>query len=504
MFLSFLGMASPSGDQVSGSKGTHINEPPSPEPTLMAWYHSFKSDQRHYITSKIGPILSLLRVQFHWELIRALHYFWDPNLVAFSFGPHVMCPTIEEYTQLLRAPECSEDITTPDLKIGPAHIFHELLGVRQSEVNKALNVCGGEAIQFKTLVSWFASPSSYYEKRTIFIGHHENWKQNRVTVFLIATFATVLFPIGALNIHFRVAELTSQFLSGRSYIPALLAEQSRSLTFLKGRKRGNLKTNAALLVVWFVSHTSSLGTLLPRKQSSRDLVDAFNDRFSFPIKVDLHRWVETLQAVNPKELLWVANWNHSSHIILECRDFPAVPLIGIFGCTGYFPACVIRQHGAVQNISPHPSLEPVTLDLQKPDETTKCRLRSIKALWDTRILKQVVDVGEMEGRFGVYRGDMHFVTDLLHRSGRSKYQAPNNIQPAPQVPDPESQAQIDTIRAGHELTYRSMKRRVESAESKYERSQQDLRANRLRARNAEKRVRELEANIVSSEARRDP
>ena len=52
-----------------------------------------------------------------------------------------------------------------------------------------------------------------------------------------------------------------------------------------------------------------------------------------------------------------------------------------------------------------------------------------------------------------------------------------------------------------------MKCRVEFAESKYVRSQQDLRANRLRARNAEKRVKELEADIVereSSEAREDP
>ena len=223
--------------------------------------------------------------------------------MAFSFGPHVLCPIIEEYTQLLRAPDCSEGVTIPDLKVGPAHMFQELLGVRQSEINKVLNVCGGEAVQFKTLVSWFASPSTYYEKRAIFIGSHESWKRNRVTAFVIATFATVLFPIGALNIHFRVAELTSQFLSGRSYVPALLAEQSRSLTFLKGRKHGNLKTNAALLVVWFVSHTKSFGTLLPRKQSSRDLVEAFNDRFKLPVKVDLHRWVETLQAVDPKELL---------------------------------------------------------------------------------------------------------------------------------------------------------------------------------------------------------
>ena len=116
-------------------------------------------------------------------------------------------------------------------------------------------------------------------------------------------------------------------------------------------------------------------------------------------------------------------------------------------------------------------------------------------------------MGEMKGPFGVYRGDMQFVTDLLHRSGQSKCQAPDNVQPAPQVPDPEIQAQIDTIRAGHELTHCSMKRQVEFAENKYVRSQQDLRANCLRARNAEKRVKELKVEIVereSSKARGDP
>ena len=73
-----------------------------------------------------------------------------------------------------------------------------------------------------------------------------------------------------------------------------------------------------------------------------------------------------------------------------------MPLIGIFGCTGYFPACVIRQFGAVQNIAPRPSLDSVTLDLLKPDETIKSKLKSIQALWDTRVLKQIIDVGEME------------------------------------------------------------------------------------------------------------
>ena len=201
--------------------------------------------------------------------------------MAFSFGPHVLCPTIEEYTQLLRAPDCSQGIIVPNVEVNPAYTFNILLGVKKSEI--ILDACDNRGIKLATLVSWFGSPSAYQEKRAIFIGDHETWKRNQITAFILAAFATILFPTGTLHIHSRVAQLMSQFLLSRSYIPALLAEQFRLLTFLKNKKRGSLKANAAILVVWFVSHTGSFGAVLPRKQSSRDLVDAFNDRFKLPV-----------------------------------------------------------------------------------------------------------------------------------------------------------------------------------------------------------------------------
>ena len=104
----------------------------------------------------------------------------------------------------------------------------------------------------------------------------------------------------------------------------------------------------------------------------------------------------------------------------------------------------------------------------KPDETIKSKLKSVQALWETRVLKQVIDVGEMEGRFGDHRGDMQFVADLLHRSGQSEYRALTNTQPALQVPDPESQAQIAALRASHELTYHVMERQAKTIGKKYE------------------------------------
>ena len=140
--------------------------------------------------------------------------------------------------------------------------------------------------------------------------------------------------------------------------------------------------------------------------------------------------------------------------------------------------------------------------MQKPDETVKSKLKGIRALWDTRILKQVVDVGEMERRCGDHRGDMQFITDLLHKSEQLIYRAPDNIQLVPQVPNPECQAQIDSMRASHELIYRSMERQVKTIENKYGESKKELRASRLRARNAEKQARKLEAEISRMRSKR--
>ena len=149
MTNSFDGQASP-------IKEVHISKFISPEPTLTDWYRTFRPDHQSYITFKIGPILSLLKVQFHWDLVRALRCFWDPALMAFSFGPHVLCPTIEEYTQLLRAPDCSQGIVIPDVEVNPAYIFNILLGVKKSEL--VLDACDNRGIKFATLVSWFGSP----------------------------------------------------------------------------------------------------------------------------------------------------------------------------------------------------------------------------------------------------------------------------------------------------------------------------------------------------------
>ena len=72
-------------------------------------------------------------------------------------------------------------------------------------------------------------------------------------------FGMILFPNGDLNIHLWVIELVSQYKEGKSYAPALLAKQIRSLNHLKKKGRGKFKSNLGLLTVWFISHLADYG-----------------------------------------------------------------------------------------------------------------------------------------------------------------------------------------------------------------------------------------------------
>ena len=91
--------------------------------------------------------------------------------------------------------------------------------------------------------------------------------------------------------------------------------------------------------------------------------------------------------MTPEAFIWKARWFKCPATILGCKDYPAGPLIGITGYTGYYPAGVVRQYGMLQDIMIKPKLGRATLDyldLKKVHATIKARVRQINALWDAR------------------------------------------------------------------------------------------------------------------------
>ena len=58
-------------------------------------------------------------------------------------------------------------------------------------------------------MDWFGTPEDFKEKRDLFCVPSDIWEENRVNAYIVAAFATLLFPHGDLFIHYRVVELVA-------------------------------------------------------------------------------------------------------------------------------------------------------------------------------------------------------------------------------------------------------------------------------------------------------
>ena len=73
-----------------------------------------------------------------------------------------------------------------------------------------------------------------------------------------------------------------------------------------------------------------------------NLIEAFAERIYIEDSSPIHYWIALMEDMPPKEMIWIVRWFKCQAAITGCKEYPAVPLIGITGCIGYYPACVLR------------------------------------------------------------------------------------------------------------------------------------------------------------------
>ena len=76
-----------------------------------------------------------------------------------------------------------------------------------------------------------------------------------------------------------------------------------------------------------------------------NLIETFAKRIYIEVSSPIHYWISLLEDMPLEEMIWVARWFKCQAVITECKEYLAVPLIGITGCIGYYLACVLRQYG---------------------------------------------------------------------------------------------------------------------------------------------------------------
>ena len=473
-----------------------------PMPLLDRWMVSFEPVQQAFIKDRLGPILYLPKVQVPFNMFRALTYLWEPEEVAFCLGYHVLSPTIEEYSRLLQAPPTSEGIYTPDLAQGPAHIISKFLGIRRNQITQALQACNEHSIRLSTLIDWFGTPEDFKKKREIFCIAPDAWEENRVNAFIVAAFATILFPHGNLLIHYRVVELVAQYLAGKSYVPALLAEQIRSLNHIKTKGRGRFKASMHLMMIWFASHTSYYGSGLANGalvSVNYNLVQSFIERIHMDDEEPVWNMIAMLEDMMPDDYIWQARWFKCPAAILGCKDYPAVPLIGITGCTGYYPAGVIRQYGMLQDIVVKPDLERVTvdyLDQTKNLAVLKAKLVQVKTLWNNREIRPVYELEPENKQTKKCKATRWYIASQMKRSKDVHYQAPDVLEPAPPEPCPEVKAYMEMVSARLEVRYRDFQEKEQEMERKLQQAGSEIVTLEAELRKAKERIHMLEDKVL--------
>ena len=139
-----------------------------------------------------------------------------------------------------------------------------------------------------------------------------------------------------------------------------------------------------------------------------------------------------------EEMIWISKCFKCQAAITGCKEYPVVPLIRITGCTGYYPACVLRLYGPLQDITVKRSLERVSLDyfLVEPLAINQARLGQIKALWDSREIKRMYEVDPESRESRKYRATATYIINQMKKSGEIEFQALDILQPVPEYPDP--------------------------------------------------------------------
>ena len=87
------------------------------------------------------------------------------------------------------------------------------------------------------------------------------------------------------------------------------------------------------------------------------------------------KWTEIIQNLKEGEIEWRAYWMVPDEIMYRCGNFDWVPLLGIWGATGYTPLLALRQYKSRQFV-------PTTYGLAQSEFSFKGAQKRVRELSD--------------------------------------------------------------------------------------------------------------------------
>ncbi|KAG8471869.1 hypothetical protein CXB51_036919 [Gossypium anomalum] len=300
---------------------TRINVAQNELQELRDVWASWDEGTKQLFYQNYGDISYLLDIRVDKHLFRGMVQFWNSAYKCFTFGEVDLVPTMEEYTALLRCPRVQ-------VRKAYARVFNS-----QTFVKKLISISGMSEPWVTARIQ--QKGDSKYERK-------------RVDILALSIYGLVIFPKALRHVDESVIDLFERLEKGITPVPAILAETFRSLSTCRKTGEGRFIGCAQLLMVWFHGHFWKVDKISYR---------VFSENYS-PLKeeaaiqrredISEEKWMEILQNLKEGDIEWRAYWMVPDEIMYRCGNFDWVPLLEIWGATGYTPLLALRQYKSRQ------------------------------------------------------------------------------------------------------------------------------------------------------------
>ncbi|KAG8480021.1 hypothetical protein CXB51_025177 [Gossypium anomalum] len=328
-----------------------------------------------------GDISYLLDVRVDKHLFQALAQFWNSTYKCFTFGDVDLVPTIEEYTSLLRCPKIQVRKTY-------ARVFNN-----QIFVKKLMSISGMSEpwVTVRVQQKGDSKCIPWENLRDLILTHPDERK--RVDIFALSIYGLVIFPKALRHVDEAVVDLFERLEKGITPVPVILAETFRSLSSCRKTGEGRFIGCAQLLMVWFHGHFWKIDKVSYRVFSEG--YSLLKEEVAIQRREDIseEKWMDILQNLKEGDIEWRAYWLVPDEIMYRCGNFDWVPLLGIWGATGYTPLLALRQYKSRQFV-------PTTYGLAQSEFSFKGahykkRVRELSDAWKQTCWMKRLAVGSM-------------------------------------------------------------------------------------------------------------
>ncbi|XP_016675136.1 uncharacterized protein [Gossypium hirsutum] len=268
-----------------------------------------------------GDISYLLDIRVDKHLFRVIVQFWNSAYKCFTFGEVDLVPTIEEYTTLLRCPKIQVRKTYAQVFSSQTFMKNlmSISGMNEPWVTAQIQQKGdSKCIPWENL-------------RDLILTHPDERK--RVDIFALSIYRLVIFPKALRHVDEAVIDLFDRLEKGITPVLTILAETFRSLSSCR-------KTVSRAL---WEGRQGFLPGLFRRFFPVKRRGSYTKERGYLGGEVDGHSSEPQRGGIE-----WRAYWMVPDEIMYRCGNFDWVPLLGIWGATGYTPLLALRQYKSRQ------------------------------------------------------------------------------------------------------------------------------------------------------------